>query len=148
VLAHTSNGNVIDFAINGVSLPEAGYNALIAGLYDVPVVFVSGDRAFVEQARALLGPVEAVAVKSEIGGGAITGLTPEAARRAIQEGVQRGLRARDKMKPFKMTPPYTMVLKVRNDRPLYREAERARPGETTFRHADLLEVLNAFNAMK
>src|SRR6188474_2027577 len=50
ILAHTSNGNVVDFSINGTSLPEAGYNALVAGLYDVPVVFVSGDRAFVEQA--------------------------------------------------------------------------------------------------
>jgi hypothetical protein len=27
ILEHTSNGNVIDFSINGVSLPEGGYNA-------------------------------------------------------------------------------------------------------------------------
>jgi len=39
ILEHTSTGNVVDFSINGVSLPEAGYNALVAGLYDVPVVF-------------------------------------------------------------------------------------------------------------
>ena len=67
ILEHTSNGNVVDFSINGVSLPEGGYNALVAGLYDVPVVFVAGDKALVDQARALLGPVEAVAVKEEIG---------------------------------------------------------------------------------
>jgi D-amino peptidase len=29
ILEHTSTGNVIDFAINGVSLPEGGYNALV-----------------------------------------------------------------------------------------------------------------------
>ena len=28
ILEHTSTGNVIDFSINGVSLPEGGYNAL------------------------------------------------------------------------------------------------------------------------
>ncbi|HYN08949.1 MAG TPA: M55 family metallopeptidase [Vicinamibacterales bacterium] len=148
VLAHTSTGNVIDFEINGVSLPEAGYNALVAGLYDVPVVFVAGDKAFVDQARSLLGPVEAVATKAEIGGGAISGIAPAESQRRIKAGVELGIRARDRLKPYKMTPPYSMVLKVRADKPLYRGAERPRPGESVFRHADLLEVLNAFNAMK
>jgi len=31
ILEHTSTGNVVDFSINGVSLPEGGYNALVAG---------------------------------------------------------------------------------------------------------------------
>jgi D-amino peptidase len=148
ILAHTSNGNVIDFEINGVSLPEAGYNALVAGLYDVPVVFAAGDKAFVEQAKSLFGPVEAVATKAEIGGGAISSLSTVEAQRQIKAGVERGLRARDRMKPYKMTPPYSMVLKVRQDKPIYKGAERPRPGESVFRHPDLLEVLNAFNAMK
>ena len=148
ILAHTSNGNVIDFEINGVSMPEAGYNALVAGLYDVPVAFVAGDKAFVDQARSLFGPIEAVATKAEIGGGAITGLAPAEAQRQIKAGVERGIRARDRLKPYKLTPPYSMVLKVRAEKPLYRGAERPRPGESVFRHADLLEILNAFNAMK
>ncbi|MSO50554.1 MAG: hypothetical protein EXQ49_11770 [Acidobacteria bacterium] len=148
VLAHTSNGNVVDLSINKVSLPEAGYNALVAGLYDVPVVFVAGDRAFVEQARGLLGPVEAVATKAEIGGGGISGLSPTEAQRQIRDGVARAIGNRTRMKPYKLTAPYTMVLKVKVDKPLYRNAVRVRPGESVFEHADLLEVLNAFNAMK
>jgi D-amino peptidase len=148
VLAHTSNGNVVDFSINGVSLPEAGYNALVAGLYDVPVVFVAGDRAFVDQARGLLGPVEAVVTKTAIGNGAIHGLSPVTAQQQITEGVDRAVRARGKFKPYKLTPPYTMVLKVKAERPPYKGAERRAGGESIFQHADLLEVLNAFNAMK
>jgi D-amino peptidase len=148
VLAHTSNGNVIDFEINGVSLPEAGYNALVAGLHDVPVVFVAGDKAFVDQARGLFGQVEAVTTKAEIGGGAISSLSPATAQKLITEGVERAVRGRERFKPYKLTPPYAMVLKVRTEKPLYRGAERPRPGESLFRHADLLEVLNAFNAMK
>jgi D-amino peptidase len=148
ILAHTSNGNVVDFEINGVSLPEAGYNALVAGLYDVPVVFAAGDKAFVDQVRGLLGPIESVATKAEIGGGAIASLSPVEAQRQIKAGVERGIRARDRLKPYKMAPPYSMVLKVRTDKPLYKGAERPRPGESVFHHADLLEVLNAFNAMK
>ena len=43
VCAHTSSGNVIDLSINGISQPEIGYNALITGLFDVPVALVAGD---------------------------------------------------------------------------------------------------------
>ena len=148
ILAHTSNGNVVDFTINGTSLPEAGYNALAAGLYDVPVVFAAGDRAFVEQARALFGAIDTVAVKDAIGGGGVLGLSPEQARDRIRAGVTAGVRNRFHVKPFKMTPPYSMVLKVRNDKPLIAGATRPRPGETLFSSADLLEVLAAFNSMK
>ncbi len=70
LLEHTMSGNVMDLSINGVSLPEAGLNALIAGYYDVPVVFVAGDEALCEQAEALFGEVETVAVKDGIGGAA------------------------------------------------------------------------------
>jgi D-amino peptidase len=147
VLAHTSNGNVVDFSINGVSLPEAGYNALVAGLYNVPVAFIAGDRAFVDQARGLLGDVEAVVTKTVIGG-AISGLAPATSAAQIQAAVDKTLRARRWVAPYKMSAPYTMVLKVRTDKPIYAGAERPRPGESVFKHNDLLEILNAFNAMK
>jgi D-amino peptidase len=147
VLAHTSNGNVVDFSINGVSLPEAGYNALVAGLYKVPVVFASGDFAFIQQARALLGDIEVLSTKTEIGG-AISGLVPASAEDLIRAGVTLGVNNRARMKPFTLTPPYTMVLKVKADKPLYPGATRTGTGEATFTHSDLLEILNAFNAMK
>lgn len=148
ILEHTSNGNVIDFSINGVSLPEGGYNALVAGLYKVPVVFAAGDRALTEQLRGLLGPIETVAVKEEIGGDASRGLSPKDAQDRIRAGVARGVRNRAQMKPFSMAGPYTMILKVRQEKPLYKGAERTAPGELKFTSPDLLEVLNAFNAMK
>jgi D-amino peptidase len=148
ILEHTSNGNVIDFAINGVSLPEGGYNALVAGLYKVPVVFASGDRALTEQLRALLGPIETVAVKEEIGGEASLGMSPQQAREAIRRGVKSGLDRRAQLKPYALTPPYTMTLKVRQERPISKGAERVGPGESRFTSPNLLDVLNAFNAMK
>jgi D-amino peptidase len=148
ILEHTSTGNVVDFSINGVSLPEAGYNALVAGLYGVPVVFVAGDRAVVDQVRALLGPIGGVAVKQAIGGGASLGLSPKQAQDEIRKAVEQSVRDRARFKPYKMAGPYTMVLKVKQERPLYRGAQRVREGEFTFSSPDLLEILNAFNAMK
>lgn len=148
ILEHTSNGNVLDMQINGVSMPEAGYNALIAGLYDVPVAFIAGDKAFVEQAREILGDVAAVSVKEEIEG-AVLGTAPETACQLIALGVEGGLRDLASTQPYKMTPPYTLLLKVRREGDqLYPGAERLGDGQFRFTSEDLLEVLDAFNAMK
>jgi D-amino peptidase len=150
ILEHTSNGNVIDFAINGVSLPEGGYNALAAGWYGVPVVFVAGDRAVVEQLRGLVGPLEGVAVKEESNDASL-GMSPKQAQDAIRRGVEVAVRERARAKPYKLAAPYTMSLKVRQDRPerpLYAGTQRVRTGEFTMTSPDLFEILNAFNAMK
>jgi D-amino peptidase len=147
ILEHTSTGNVVDFSINGVSLPEGGYNALVAGLYGVPVVFVAGDRAVVEQIRSLVGPVEGVAVKDEIGDASL-GLSPKQAQDEIRKGVELAVRNRERAKPYVLKGPYTMSLKVRTEKPPVQGAQRVRAGEFTYSHADLLEILRAFNVMK
>jgi D-amino peptidase len=147
ILEHTSTGNVIDVSINGVSLPEGGYNALVAGLYDVPVVYVAGDHALIGQLRNLVGPIEGLAVKREIAN-AINGMSPASVQDSIRAGVERAVRNRASAKPYKLRAPYTMVLRVKKERPLYAGAERIQPGEFRFVSSDLLEVLNAFNAMK
>jgi D-amino peptidase len=147
ILEHTSNGNVVDISINGVSLPEGGYNALVAGLYGVPVVFAAGDKALTEQIRGLVGPIQVVAVKEEILD-AVNSMSPKAAQDAIRAGVDRAVRGRASAKPYKLSAPYTMVLKVRQARPLYAGAAQTGPLEFTYSSPDLLEVLKAFNAMK
>jgi D-amino peptidase len=148
ILEHTSTGNVVDVSINGVSLPEGGYNALVAGLYGIPVVFAAGDRALVEQLRGLLGPIGVVAVKEEIGGKASLGLSPKRAQEEIRRGVEQALRDRARRQPYRLTPPYALVLKVKQERPVYPGAQKVRDGEFTFTSNDLLAVLGAFNAMK
>jgi D-amino peptidase len=147
ILEHTSTGNVVDFSINGVSLPEGGYNALVAGLVGVPVVFIAGDRAVVEQVRGLLGPIGAVVVKEEIADASL-GMSPGQAQEEIRKGVEQAIRNRGQVKPYRMSGPYRMVLKVRQERPLYPGAQRLREGEFAFSSPDLLEILSAFNAMK
>jgi len=152
LLEHTSSGNVTDLSINGVSLPEAGYNALIAGLYDVPVAFVAGDSAICKQVKDLFGTVETVATKEGIGG-ATYGLPPEKAREKIREGVEKALHNSGRYKAFKMTPPYTMVLKLKTEKSVYEGqfypgAKRTGEWEITFASNDLLEVMHAFNMIK
>jgi D-amino peptidase len=147
ILEHTSTGNVVDISINGVSLPEGGYNALVAGLYGVPVVFAAGDKALTEQIRGLLGPIHVVAVKEEILD-AVNSMSPKAAQDAIRTGVELAVKGRANAKPYKLPGPYTMVLKVKTARPIYAGATQTGPLEFTYSSPDLLEVLKAFNAMK
>ena len=42
VLDHTSSGDVMDISVNGVSMPETGYNALMAGYYECACRFCCG----------------------------------------------------------------------------------------------------------
>jgi hypothetical protein len=58
------------------------------------------------------------------------------------------LRKLDQYRPFKLKPPYRMVLRVKKERDLYPGAEKTGPGEFAYTSSDFLEVMDAFNAMK
>lgn len=151
-LAHTMNGNVKDFAINGISMPEAGINGLIAGMHDVPVVFISGDVAICQQAKDLFGEIETVAVKEGFGNASLN-LHPAVAQKKIKEGVLKALAELDKYKPYTLPSPYTMVLQLNTDdlqgnKEIYPGTEKTDRGEFTFRSNDLLEILKAFYQMR
>jgi D-amino peptidase len=152
IIDHTSTGNVVDFAINGRSLPEAGYNALMAGYYRVPVVFVAGDQAICDQVTELFGEVATFATKQGIGAASL-GLHPEVAQEGIRAGVAEAVRDRGRYRPFTMTAPYTLVLKLKSDASVYNGsffpgAVRTGDWELTFTSDDIFQVMYAFNVMK
>ena len=153
VLDHTSSGNVTDVSINGISMPETGYNALMAGYYDVPVVFVAGDQAVCDQAEELLGTVETVAVKEGIGAAALN-LHPEVAREQIRAGVERALRNLDDYEPYKLKSPYTLVLTLKTEQNIYRGAalypgaKRTGDWELTYVADDVMEIIRAYVGMR
>ena len=153
VLDHTSSGNVTDVSINGISMPETGYNALMAGYHDVPVVFVAGDKAVCDQAKELLGTVETVAVKEGIGAAALN-LHPEVAREQIRAGVERALRNLDDYEPYKLKAPYTLVLTLKTEQDIYRGAalypgaKRTGDWELTYVADDVMEIVRAYVGMR
>jgi D-amino peptidase len=153
VLDHTSSGNVTDVSINGISMPETGYNALMAGYHNVPVVFVAGDKAVCDQAEELLGTVETVAVKEGIGAAALN-LHPEVAREQIRAGVERALRNLDDYEPYKLRPPYTLVLTLKTEQDIYRGAalypgaQRTGDWELTYVADDVMEIIRAYVGMR
>jgi D-amino peptidase len=143
---------VTNVEINGISMPEAGYNALMAGYYDVPVVFVAGDKAITEQVRERFGEVETVAVKEGIGAASL-GLHPEVAQEKIRVGVEHALRNLGNYQAYKLDAPYRLVLTMKTEQvvyagSLYPGAERTGDWEMTFESDDLMEVMKAYQWMR
>jgi len=152
ILEHTWSGRITDVKINGVSLPEAGLNALIAGHFNVPIVFVSGDQAVCDQVRGLLGEIEVVAVKKGIGAATLS-LHPEVSGPLIKQGVEKALKNTGKYKPYRLTPPYRLVLTLKDEKMVdngqyYPGAKRTGDWELTYESKDLMEVLKAFSGMQ
>ena len=119
VRAHTiSSARLADVRINGVSMPESGINALMAGHFNVPVVMISGDDVAVAEAKKLISAdVEGAVVKEAIGFHAAKTLTPEAARERIRDAVKRALQNRARFRPLPVRTPVTLEIQFKNYRP-------------------------------
>ncbi|MEJ7809348.1 MAG: M55 family metallopeptidase, partial [Gemmatimonadaceae bacterium] len=118
VRAHTmSSANLAAVELNGVSMPEAGINAAIAGHFGVPVVMISGDDAAVDETRRLLGDIEGAVVKRAISFHAATTMTPEAGQTLIRAKVKAALGRRAAFKPYVVRPPIRLDVTFKNYRP-------------------------------
>ncbi len=125
VLAHTWNSRTVyEVWLNERVVGELGLNAALAGGFGVPIVLVTGDRAVTEEARALLGDVETVAVKEGVTRTTARCLHPETARQRIRQAAERAVQAR--VPPFVLTPPITLRVGFQN--PLYADMAELIPG--------------------
>jgi len=106
ILDHTQSSTAwFNYYLNGRKVGEIAQGAAIAGHYNVPVVFVSGDKAACKEAVDLLGNVETVAVKEGLSRTSALMLPPAKARALIADGIERALKRLDTFKPFKMKTP-------------------------------------------
>ena len=118
VRAHTiSSANLASVSLNGVSVPEAGINAAIAGRFGVPVVFISGDDIAVDETRKLLGDVEGAVVKRAISFHSASTMTPKAAQQLIHDHVKTAVGRRASFKPYVVKAPVTLDVVFKNYRP-------------------------------
>lgn len=146
VRAHTfSSANLADVRLNGTSLPEAGFNAAVAGHFNVPVVMISGDEAAVKEAQRHLGPIEGAVVKWAYSFHAARTLAPEAAYELIRDKARRAVARRAEIRPFKPKSPPVLELRFKSYRPSEVLAylpivERIDAHAIRFRGRDILEV--------
>jgi D-amino peptidase len=118
VRAHSfSSANLADVRINGVSMPEAGWNAAIAGHFGVPVALISGDDAAVAEAAGLLSGIESAIVKWSLGFHSARTLTPEASCALIREKARTAVARAKALKPWKAKIPVEVEVRFKNYRP-------------------------------
>jgi D-amino peptidase len=149
-LAHTGSFRVEEEQVNGLSVGELGRWMLMCGYFGVPVIFVAGDAACCEEARALVPNVETTAVKWGIKRGSASGLTaqenevfnsvaihlsPDEARQRIRDGAYRAVKRLPEIVPFRMDGPYTMTVSLRPER------SGGRPRTAQVKSKDLLDLL-------
>jgi D-amino peptidase len=150
VLDHTYSGIVYQVSLNGRPMGETGLNAALAGDFGVPVLLVTGDKLLVEEAQALLGTVEGVAVKESYGRYAAKCLVPEAVHDLIREAAQRALSRRGK--PLVVEPPITLTVDFTSSAhldmaELIPGANRVSGRRIEFIHDDLLTIYKVWRAM-
>jgi D-amino peptidase len=108
ILEHTWSGRVVELRLNDVAVGETGFNAALAGAYGVPIVLVSGDRAVTEEARALLGEIETVAVKEGVTRTAACCLHPQVAQERVRQAAERALGL--EIPPLLLSTPITVSI--------------------------------------
>ena len=115
VRAHTiSSAHFTRVGLNGTAVTEAELNAAYAGALGVPVVFISGDDAAIEEVTSRLGNLESVVTKRTLGFHAAESLTPAAACDKIYEGALSAVSHRNQRKPYVLQAPITLDISFKS----------------------------------
>lgn len=146
VRAHTmSSANLADVRLDGRSVPEAGVNAAIAGHFGVPVILITGDEAAVDEARSIVGDVEAAVVKESYSFHSAKTMTPAAARTRIRRKARDAVRRIGDFEPYVVEPPVELEVRFKSYRPpqllgYLPIVERPDAHSIRFRGEDMVEI--------
>ncbi|WP_050475893.1 M55 family metallopeptidase [Herbaspirillum rhizosphaerae] len=115
ILAHTINSSAFSrVAFNGVELGEAGIYGALAGEHGVPVIFGSGDDAFVEETQPLFPHAHFAEIKKAHGANSGDSLSPQQACILLEKTAQEAVQAaRSRQMPkYRIEVPVTCRLQV------------------------------------
>jgi len=114
VLCHTvSSESWYNAWINDTLVGESGILAAVAGCWDVPAIFVSGDEATCAEVVALLGnEVVTAPVKTGLGRFSSRNMAPKDACTLIEMRVAQALSMRQWPRPYKVEGPVTFKVEL------------------------------------
>lgn len=110
VLSHTMSGVIRNLYINGRVMGEFGFNAVYAGLYNVPVCMVSGDDLIAEEARELIPEISTAVVKQAVSRTAAICLSREEATAVLKQHTKEALAKAKQISPFKAETPLELAI--------------------------------------
>jgi D-amino peptidase len=115
VRAHTiSSAHFTRVGLNGAAVTEAELNAAYAGALGVPVVFISGDDAAINEVTGRLGNMESVVTKKSLGFHSAETLTPAVSCEKIYQGALSAVSHRDQRKPYIVSAPVTLDISFKS----------------------------------
>jgi D-amino peptidase len=151
-LDHTYTSETLyETRVNGQACSEAMLNAAVLGLSGVPVVLITGDRACIDQTKAVMPWITGVVVKDSIGRFSTNSLSPARARDLIRAGAREAIGRLAEAKPFIFAPPVALELDFvwthnADFVELMPGFERTGPRSVRFVHADYRVVFKAYIA--
>ena len=112
-LSHTYSSLSIEYyKLNGEMIGEFGCRAALAGTFDVPTVFISGDDKAVAEAKQLIPDIYGVETKQGLGQELALHLSPQRSRALIRETAATACQNLAEIPPFKIDPPYEFEVRV------------------------------------
>lgn len=150
VRAHTfSSAKLTDVKINGQSVSEGMWAAIITGHFDVPVIMVTGDNIATKEVKDFVGDVEMSVVKEALSFHSANTLTPNAANKLIEASSKKAVERIKDFKPYKISAPVTLDVSFKHYRPS--EAldflpifERVDSHTIRYQGKDMVEVADVF----
>lgn len=152
VMAHSySSLGIQKLTMNGAEVGEIETRAALAGAFNVPVIFLSGDRAAAEDLHAIVPEAEAAVVKDGISYYACESMSAAAAQALIEQKSEAAWRKLARIKPYKVNGPVTIEMELTTrstpspDAVLGEGVERAGPRTLRFKGKDFLEAWTRWN---
>src|SRR5699024_3429937 len=114
IISHTLAGICVkEMKINDVVVGETEMNAMVAGGYNVPSIFISGDDLYVEEVKRTLPDVSSVIVKYAKNRFAADLIHPEVTQKNILNKVETAVKNITDFKPYKTKKPVTFELEFK-----------------------------------
>ena len=111
IMAHSySSLGIQTMLMNGKPVGEIETRAALAGAFNTPVIFLSGDQAAAEDLRAVVPNAEMAVVKEGFSNYSCQTLSAQAAQNLIHERARRGMQKVAEIKPYKIEGPVTIQI--------------------------------------
>lgn len=128
ILAHSySSLGIQTMLMNGKPVGEIETRAALAGAFNTPVIFLSGDQAAAEDLRAVVPNAELAVVKEGFSNYVCQTLSAPAAQNLIHERARSGMQKLAEIKPYKIEGPVTIQIEYTTRNALSVDAH-LRPG--------------------
>lgn len=145
IMAHSySSLGIQNILMNGKPVGEIETRAALAGAFNTPVIFLSGDQAAAANLRAIVPEAETAVVKEGLSNYTCISLSAEAARGLIRSTAARAFKRLPEIRPYKIDGPVTFQIEytTRNALPpdIPAGAEMLDARTVRFRGKDFLEA--------